>query len=220
MVPFTLFHGTSSHYLAAFRPGTAPGGWSYKDAAVNLLRDAWSALRALNREPNWYIVRTLDQSSGPSNWQHGELYVTPSKGSAVRYAGSGGTYGGELLTMCKEAINSLAELDRDGAERLLQDAKQLADLLRGGGRPILVEIVDVCESDLSPETETDNVVQELSSLAKLNPSIREALAQQMNFRLQPGSGTVARVFNLEITNPNDPLSDFHSTEILGSALWS
>ena len=99
-VPFPLFHGTSSHYLELFRPGTVPGDWPYGDAAISLLGETWAALREFGREPDWWVERTLNQVSGPANWQHGELYLTPSRLSAARYAVGRAIDGGELLTMC------------------------------------------------------------------------------------------------------------------------
>ena len=97
-VPFPLYHGSSSHHLAHFEPASPPAQWPYKSAALKLLRDVWTILRARGVDPEWWVERVLDQSSGHANWQHGALYVTPSKLSAVRYSGGGAVYGGELLT--------------------------------------------------------------------------------------------------------------------------
>ena len=165
-VPFPLFHGTSSHFLAAFKLGTTPSRWPYKDEALNLLNDTWLALRVLGLEPCWSVERVLSQASGPSNWQHGELYLTPSKLAAVRYACGGAKYGGELLTFCKTAVESLRELDQLRADCLIQGAKNVAGFLKGTNSPaLLVEFSDVKVADLSAERPRDDVLKALRSLA-------------------------------------------------------
>ena len=206
MVPFSLFHGTSSHYVADFRLGEPPMGWPHKDVAIALLRDACDALRALGSAPDWYIERILDQKSGYSNWQHGDLYVTPSRQSAVRYAASNAAFGGEFLTFCKEALDHLAELDPHRAKLLLHDAEPVVGLLNGDGEPILVEFAEVSEDDLGPERPDDDVLQQLASLTDLSDEMREVVGQQTNFRLR--NGVVARVFDLKIEDTTNPVSTF------------
>ena len=201
-VSFPLFHGTSSHYLEFFRPGTVPGGWPYRDTAISLLREIWATLRALGRKPDWWVERTLNQVSGPANWQHGVLYLTPSRCSAARYATGGAVYGGELLTMCREAADMLSESDRAMAESIVQNAKSIVDLLKGGGSPILVEFANDRVDDLLPEKEFDGVSTALSRMD--NEDMRELVGQQTKFRLTPGCGTVAQVFHLETKDPGGP----------------
>ena len=224
IVPFPLFHGTSSHYLAAFKPGASLADWPHKDVALSLFRDAWAALQALGCEPKKPWVRhALNQASGHSNWQHGELYVTPSKGTARMYADGGAIYGGELLTFCRCAVDRLAELDRERAESLMRDAESIAGFLKGAGSPILVEFVDVSVCSLSPERSSDNVLDTLSHLEALSRSgdecMREIIEQQTNFRLAPRGGTVGRVFEVESRDSNDPVSPFNLKPIHTAELW-
>lgn len=217
IISFPLYHGTSSHYLAGFKPGTTPTVWPHKGVALGLLRDAWAALREFGREPEWWVERILDQESGFSNWQHGELYVTPSRLSAESYAGGGAANGGELLTLCRSAIDELAELDRERADRLMRNAEGVTGFLKGSGLPILVEFVDVRVCDLMTERESDHVLTALSDLD--SESMREVLGQQTNFRLMPGNGTINRVFELEIGDVDDPLTPFNLILIRTSKLW-
>lgn len=216
-ISFPLFHGTSSHYLTVFKPGTVPTDWSYKGVTLGLLRDVWAALRDLGREPEWWVERILEQHSGYANWQHGELYVTPSKLSAVRYAGGGAVYGGELLTLCRSALDELVELDRERAKHLVRNAEGLARFLNGAGLPILVEFANVRVCDISMERESDDVRTALSLLD--SELMLETLGQQTNFRLIPGRCTVSRVFELEITDIKDPLTSFGLRPICDSKLW-
>jgi hypothetical protein len=214
IVPFPLYHGSSSHYLDAFRRGAAPAGWPHKDSAITLFRNVWNALRLLGVEPDGYIQYMLDQVGGHSNWQHGDLYVTPSRHSAVRYAGANASYGGELLTECKNALDLLAKSDPRRMTSLLSDTELIADFLNGNGTPILIEITNVCVDDLMPESANDGSVTEtLSELAKLDDRRRDAIGQQMNFRLKRCCGVVRRVFSLKIDDPYYPLSPYQATEI-------
>lgn len=217
IISFPLYHGTSSHYLAGFKLGATPTVWPHKGVVLGLLRDAWAALREFGREPEWYVEHILDQGSGYSNWQHGELYVTPSKLSAVRYAGGGAAYGGELLTLCRRTIDELVELDREKADRLMRNAEGVARFLKGSGFPILVEFIDVRVCDLMTERESDDVLTALSHLD--SELMLETLGQQTNFRLISGNGTVSRVFELEISDVNDPLTSFGLIPIRTSKLW-
>ena len=212
-VSFPLFHGTSSHHLARFMPGATPESWPHKDVALALFRDVWTVLRALGRKPEWWIENVLNQATSHANWQHGGLYITPSEQSAVRYAAQGAAYGGELLTFCKEAVEILFGIDEIRAEQIIQSAESIADYLKGGGTPILVQFIDVRESDLLPERSIDNVHEMITNLENCDEVVRPALMQQANFRLAPSCGTVARVFELDIEDANDPLTTFHACEI-------
>jgi hypothetical protein len=91
-VPFSLYHGSSSHYLPEFQPGTRVGLWPYKATALNLLRETSVELKEHGAEFDFGIDSTLKQESGRLNWQHGGLYVTPSKRTAVKYAATGASF--------------------------------------------------------------------------------------------------------------------------------
>ena len=227
-VPFPLFHGTSSHFLSAFKPGTTPSSWPYKDEALSLLNDVWFALRAFGREPCWFVERVLNQASGHSNWQHGELYLTPSKLAAVQYACGGAKYGGELLTFCNAAVDALAELDQTRADCLIQSAKNVAGFLKGTkSPPLLVELGDVKVADLSTERPRDDVLKALRSLANedirgalgSDERVREIMGQQTNFRLPGGCGLVKHVFEVRVEDIDNPSPAFNLKEIRNSELW-
>ena len=211
-VPFPLYHGTSSHFLTCFKLGAATGESPHKQVALNLFRCVWSALRQ-HREPEWWEKKFLDQESGFANWQHGQLYVTPSKRAAARYAGSNAAHGGELLTECKKAIDELAEHDQGEAERLVNRFSKIAGFLNERGLPILVEFTNVKKCDLSPENSSRGV--SLDKLASMDALMRELVGQQSNFRLAPGRGTVGRVFELSFEDPDNPrYSPFQCRELL------
>ncbi len=193
-----------------------------------MLNDTWLALRVLGLEPCWSVERVLSQASGPSNWQHGELYLTPSKLAAVRYACGGAKYGGELLTFCKTAVESLRELDQLRADCLIQGAKNVAGFLKGTNSPaLLVEFSDVKVADLSAERPRDDVLKALRSLANedirgalgSDERVREIVGQQTNFRLTNGCGFVKHVFEVIVEDIDNPTSVFSLKEIRDSELW-
>ena len=90
----------------------------------------------------------------------------------------------------------------------MREAQSVVGFLDGGGWPLLVELSDINVGDLSPERASDDVTEELKTLADLDKRMREIVSQQTNFRLRPGAGVVTRVFRLEIENPQDPLTPF------------
>ena len=162
----------------------------------------------------------MAQDSGHANWQHGQLYVTPSKKSAVRYAGGGAAHGGELLKSCRDAIDQLSGLNPARAAELLRGAQDIGRFLEEIGLPILVELGKVPVSGLSPERPSDDVNAQLAELADFDEEMRELMGQQTNFRLAPDCGVVARVFELSIDDLGDPLLKFQLREIVGSELWT
>jgi hypothetical protein len=212
MVPFPLYHGTSSHYRDLFRPGTTPSSWAHTEAALALIRGAWAELKSLGIEPDPYARAVLAQRSDHMNWQHGELFVTPSQSSAVRYAGTGAAYGGELMMFCKDALERLRQADASRALRV-PGVELLSRFLEGGGTPLLIEITNVRAADLLPEIAGKNVADALSGLARLNDKMRDLMGQQTNFRLKTNYSVVSRVFAVDIEEPDDPVSNYRLSEL-------
>ena len=219
VVPFPLYHGTSSHYLSAFKPGCLPAEWPHKDDALRLLKDAWDASSLRRhlvpddvRESLGWDVRydkmpllaknIIEQSSRYTNWQHGELYLTASVPMAVSYGCHGARHGGELLTQCKVAIDVLSTVDLDRAKELRATAESLKELLQGTERPpLLVEFNEVRFDELSTEVAGQDVRQRLSLLTdETDELIRKVFGQQTNFRLAKGCGIVARVSEVRVAD--------------------
>ena len=134
LVPFPLFHGSSNHYLSSFKLGSTPVAWSHKDTALRLLREVWDDLDRLRdqvatdaqeklhwdithgRVP-WFVQRVIDQSSSfSSNWQHGELYLTPSKRTAVIPIRS--DYAANYMTSPPSVIPAKAGIQRVRSARI------------------------------------------------------------------------------------------------------
>ena len=213
-VNFPLYHGTSSHYLSMFRPGDCPTEWPHRDDALGLFRRVWAELRNLGQEPEWHIDNMLNQVSGSSNWQHGQLYLTPSVKTAVVYARNGARRGGELLRECAEALDTLAGMDRSIAERLLSSAGSVQPLLREDGwPPVLVQFDRVCVEDLLTENADSDVEEILAQIETKEGFIRDVVERQSNFRLVEGHGEIARVYVVEIDDNGDPMPKYSLKEI-------
>ncbi len=53
-VPFALYHGSSSHYLANFRPGETLLAWPHTRDALELYHRLWTELKRLGQSPDWW----------------------------------------------------------------------------------------------------------------------------------------------------------------------
>lgn len=197
LVLFPLFHGTSTLYIESFRNRAPPSLWPYRDRAIELLGKTLKRLVAVGGEVEFWERDTLTQASGNSNWQHGQLYLTPSRYTATKYARTGGRNGGELFAMCSKALDRLGERDAESANALLQEASDLRKFLQGGGSPMLVVFERLRPSDLEAEKKTDSVDSLLDRLSTSDGYLRGVFAQQSNFRLKPSRGTVSRIESIE-----------------------
>ena len=208
------------YYLVYFRPGEALSDWPHTRDALELYRRLWTELKRLGQSPDWWQEKILTQDSGHANWQHGQLYVTPSKATAVRYAGSGAAHGGELLQSCRDALDELAKLDPGRTTELLCGAGRIGCFLKETGRPILIEFRNVQVSGLSSERQSEDVSAQLAALANMGQPQRGFMEQQINFRLAPGCAIVGRVFELSIDDIGSPVSSFQLREIVDSDMWT
>lgn len=202
MIGFPLFHGGSSHYRHLLEIGAPIRPWPHKDAALGLMREVWSELRARGREPDELRRGMLEQRSGHANWQHGETYVTASLKAAAGYAASNGEHGGELLKECAEALAILKRMDAEIARDLRTRYPALVPMLDGGGTPLLVRIEEVRVEDLQFEVRAgaaggkslEETVAEIASVGN-NPGVMAVLGMT-GFRLRPGAGIVAAIDDL------------------------
>ncbi len=214
MIPFPLYHGSSSHYLFEFKLGAKVGLWPHKVAALNLLRETTSELKGRGAELDYGIELALNQESERSNWQHGGLYVTPSKRTAVKYAATGASCGGELLEMCRRNVNQLRTMAPAAAENASAKYPALQPLLAGTGTPILLEFEGLSASSLLPEIPERDVNYDLAFLEKAGELTREeGVGQQLNFRVEVGHGVVSRVYRVILEDPSDRLGAFQLNDI-------
>jgi len=192
-----LFHGTSSHYLASFPAGGAISPWSHKNEALALYRQVWQRLRIAGIEPTQSEQGALEERD---LWQHGELFVSPSKIAATRYAKYGAANGGELLTRSVLVLERLTDIDAAAVQAIRLRFKSLERYLAGGGYPLLVEFTGVQMEGLVPERIGDTMQSLLSYLENarhLGSDDFDEDCQQINFRLRPDAGVVARIQRID-----------------------
>lgn len=199
-VPFPIYNGTSSHYRDLFEIGGTTRPWPHLDDGLALLRSAWERLGSHGILPEWHEREILYQATGNANWQHGELYVVGCKVKATQYARSNAGHGGELLTLCADALNRLAEVDAPSAEDLRSRYPALQSLLAGGGKPLLVEFERVAADDLCAEIPGGGgpliLAEQLNQLTEWHRAGMKELMQIYAFRLAVGRGVVARIVEL------------------------
>lgn len=199
-IPFPLYHGTSSHFRDLFEVGGTTRPWPHVQDAISLLRATWAQLQGSGIEPEWYQANILRQSTGPSNWQHGELYVAAGEAAAVRYAHGGAAFGGEILTQCAEALKRLDAIDAAAAGSLRAQYPALGRFLAGGGTPLLVVVEGVPVSALLKEAGEGSVDEQVRAveghLSTMEGNLLQACLQGYQFRVRAGCGTVREIVDL------------------------
>jgi hypothetical protein len=206
-IVFPLYHGTSSYSAPVFRSGMPTEAWPLKVAAFTFMRDIVQAIRACGLQLEFWEEQTLVQESERSNWQHGEIYLSPSRFTATRYALSNAAFGGELLTMSMQMLERVQEVDPAHAAALLDRHRKVLPMLAGEGQPILLEIVGLTENDLlgeaidEPPAKTLRLLEEFSRIP--DKEVADAMVQQMNFRLKPGCGVIRQAFSVNRLDDSD-----------------
>ena len=125
------------------------------------------------------------QVNGGLNFQHGAVYLSPSRETAVRYA-CGKKKGSELISRTILLIEELCRLKVvDECGNISQEYPDLLNVLTIDPAPVLIQI---------PQVDTDMLLSErgespADTLAKMRdiqtrfPDSWEKLSQQLNFRL-------------------------------------
>lgn len=200
-VTFPLYHGTSSHFRDLFEVGGTTRPWPHAEDAIALLRATWVHLQGAGIHPEGYQANILRQSTGASNWQHGELYVAASEVTATRYACGGAVFGGELLSQCAGALGRLAAMDAAAAALLRDRYPALGTFLAGGGTPLLVVVENAPVSALALEAGNGSVEEQILTIdeyrSEMDGNLLEACLRAYQFRLRPGFGTVREISELK-----------------------
>jgi len=189
---FPLYHGTCTLFVESIgRHGL--GGW-------NPVKE-WRVLECLRKVlpiaekhvASSEIIRNnignaqsmAKQVNGGLNFQHGAVYLSPSRETAVRYA-CGKKKGSELISRTILLIEELCRLDvKEVKTDLFQEFPEMFDVMDIDAAPVLIQI---------PQVDTDMLLSErggapADTLAKIRdiqtrfPDRWEQLGQQLNFRL-------------------------------------
>lgn len=189
---FPLYHGTSTLFLESIaRHGL--GGW-------DPIKE-WRVLECLRKvlpiaekyadrceilAGNVGVARFMaEQVNARMNFQHGAVYLSPSRGTAVRYA-CGKKKGSELISRTILLIEELCRLKVvDECGNISNEYPELLNVLNIEPAPVLIKVASIDAGMLLSEfgTSASGNLAEIRKLQDFHPGSWEKLSQQFNFRL-------------------------------------
>lgn len=161
MEKLSLYHGTNSLFLESIEKYGLGGINIVEHTNVLPLVKELNDLASLELENEymdygWGLLRMTigficDQSAGSQiNWQHGEVYLSPSVYRAMGFAVEN-RYGSELFTNLKYLIDFIDKHTDAKAQVHLAKYPAVKELLYKEGRPIVLELTDLTPEDLLDE---------------------------------------------------------------------
>lgn len=189
---FPLYHGTCTLFVESIGKHGL-GGWDpIKEwrvleclQKVLPIAEKHTASSEIIRNNIGNAQLMAKQVNGGLNFQHGAVYISPSRETAVRYA-CGKKKGSELISRTILLIEELCRLKVvDECGDISQEYPDLLNVLTIDPAPVLIQI---------PQVDTDMLLSErgespADTLAKMRdiqtrfPDSWEKLSQQLNFRL-------------------------------------
>lgn len=190
---FPLYHGTSTIFLKSIAEHGL-GGWDpIKEWRVLecLRRVIPVAVRHADRSefiPG--LLNNAQQMAGQvnsrMNFQHGAVYLSPAKKTAIRYACGKRKKGSELISRTIWLIEELVRLEiAEVNEGLYRDFPEIFDAMDTNVAPVLIKVNSVSEENLLSESGESPCIN-LERIRKYRhkfPGSWEELGQQSNFRL-------------------------------------
>ena len=179
ILKFTLYHGTSTLFLESIKSeGLGQTNIVLKYDLITTLKELY-AVAKVNIEYwklyGWYVEDIIGQKINGSNWQHGQVYLSPALSTAFRYARSN-KYGSELVTLIVRMYNDLII---KGIKFPMKN-NFILSILDKDFLPVVLKINNIQIDFL--ETETLDSLQ--SSIDLVNEFKEdESVCQQINFRL-------------------------------------
>lgn len=185
-----LYHATSSLFIDSIML-SGLGGTNIVEQyrLINLMKDLISvADNVLDSKDEWSSSRFLFEwmaqqqiTASGSNYQHGHTYLTPSRGSAIRYALSN-RLGSELLSNCELVWNLIYKKD-PLAFTLPRD---IDEIFSNSYKPIIITILGapisaLLSEDGSPVEHNINILKEFVKIPDILEDKRNAIS--INFRL-------------------------------------
>jgi len=143
----------------------------YMDAGRGMLRMSVSAI-------------LLQVSGDHINWQHGDVYITPSLNRAINYAVKN-TFGSELFTYTYHVYNFLTKIEISEAQEILDNYPIIKEIFSKNGDPIVIEIGNLTDEDLLTEggAKPKKVLHELQELSRQHSEIENGYLDDFGFRL-------------------------------------
>lgn len=195
-----LHHGTSSLFIEGINSSGLGGKNPIEDLKVlptlgELIELADTHLSTDSEwlSSRWVFKNYAAQKMTPSaNWQHGHVYFSPERTTAIRYA-TNNKYGSELISDTIKLNNRL------GAHALTdKDLHPVLSVTAVTAYPVLVTVEKMPVAFLASEKDQD-IDSLLSFIEKgLSDVVHRLLWQQMNFRIiQPLSPQLLQIEAIE-----------------------
>jgi hypothetical protein len=175
-----LYHGTSTLFLdGIMQEGLGKTNICEKYDLIQILRDL-TEIAVNNIEEwgynEWFLEDMVKQNTNSStNWQHGQVYLSPSFNTAARYAKTN-KYGSEIVSYIIRIYEDVK------SHHLTYTLKNefLLNAMKQENMPIVIKIENIPISSLSCEADA-KVAEQIEYLDKCEDI--ELDAQQVNFRI-------------------------------------
>jgi hypothetical protein len=195
MLPFPLYHGTSTLFLGSIIKNGLGGGNPIEE--LDILSFAQDLLpiaqKVLGHEDDFMHkvgiyerMTNQTQTAGNFNYQHGDTYLSPSIETASRYA-CNSRYGSEIITYSLDLLEEIIRRNIAGVKcDLYEKYRSIFSLLDMSPAPILIKVECAKENVLLDEHGKcpKEQIMELINYKEQGKSLFDALGQQMNFRLK------------------------------------
>jgi hypothetical protein len=183
-----LYHGTSSLFLPSIMEKGVGANNPLNDLdAYDLMRELFiKADRVLAADKEWHASRFMYEwfsqqiiTNGNANFQHGQTYLTPSRGSAIRYAIKN-PLGSEFLSQCKILWEMIDKVE-PGSFHL---SDNIRTIFSSQYKPLILHISDVPLDHLLSEdgTSPDKNIADISNVQAFLEDKNNAF--NCNFRLK------------------------------------
>ena len=189
---FPLYHGTSTLFLESIAQHGLGGWdpikeWRVLECLRKVLpiaeRHAGRSEIILSHIGN---ARSMaEQINAGLNFQHGSVYLSPSKETAVRYA-CGKKKGSELISRTVLLIEELVRLNvEDVVKGLFHEFPEVFYLQDIDAAPVLIQVNHASTDNLLSERgeSPDDNLMKIRGLQVRIPDSWEQISQQLNFRL-------------------------------------
>jgi len=192
-LPVPLYHGTSTLFVDGII-NSGLGGcnplvqWKVLEFAKRIHP---LVVQQLSDEDDWMVkVQSfgwmVDQKSAAMNFQHGDTYLSPVRGTAIRYAANK-RFGSELLTYTLDFLQELLRRKIPGvADDLYHEYPHIFGLLDISCAPLLVKVDEPSLDELLAENGGDAkpTLDYILATLRENSTSAETQLQQRNFRLR------------------------------------
>ena len=226
-VPIPLYHGTSTLFLpsimefglGAVNPIAELRVLDFARAIYPMVREhiapdrSWAS-KALS------FRKMVEQQSSVMNWQHGDVYLSPSRHTAIRYAVNK-RVGSELLSYALDLLQELLNRGVAGVrDELYGQFPAIFELLDVSVAPVVITVREVQPAALLDENGNapDMALDFVARVCKEFVESEEILGQ-VNFRLREPSPPAMLTVQLICVTRYDPLApQYRLYDVSSSAL--